>query len=103
MGGVDNMGAIYRFFCPTCGYSSEVSGGDDCGFVSATKTIQCDKCQIIRDVETSRTPWDEKSIKPISKLKCPKCRRKVKEWDGEQCPKCNGKMQRDEEFLIMWD
>lgn len=97
------MGTLYGFFCPECGYSVEVSGGDDYGFFAAVTTIQCDKCHIIKDVVTSKTPEDKESYKPVSKLKCPKCRGPVKSWDGEHCPKCNHIMQKDEKCGLPWD
>jgi Zn finger protein HypA/HybF involved in hydrogenase expression len=86
------MGSMYLFFCPKCGYSAEVSGGDDLGIASATTTVVCDSCREICDVETSKTPQDTESMKDVADLECPACGGQVKKWEGQRCPHCNTKM-----------
>ncbi len=52
------MGTRREFVCPGCGYRATVSGGDDCGFFVATRTVVCGRCATIADVVSSETPWD---------------------------------------------
>ena len=44
------MGERHPYRCPACGYLALVSGGDDCGFFVATRTVVCDRCAKILDV-----------------------------------------------------
>ena len=47
------MGERHPYRCPACGYLALVSGGDDCGFFVATRTVVCDRCAKILDVVAS--------------------------------------------------
>lgn len=47
------MGTLYDFHCESCGYHTEVSGGEDFGMISATTTILCENCKKLFDVEIS--------------------------------------------------
>jgi DNA-directed RNA polymerase subunit RPC12/RpoP len=96
------MGSHYLFFCPKCGYSEEVSGGDDRGTISATTTVICDSCKEIFDVVTSETPWDSESITGVANLECPACSGPVKKWTGQRCPRCNTKMNK-KGITVHWD
>ena len=96
------MGHTYLFHCPECGYSPEVSGGDDCGFICRTTTVRCNHCKIVTDVVTSERPGDDKSIKLVTDLKCPHCSGPVEKWDGLHCPKCKGEME-NQDLVMFWD
>lgn len=96
------MGHTYHFSCPECGYSAEVSGGDDWGFFCRTTTVRCIHCKIVADVVTSETPSDDKSVKSVTDLKCPNCSGPVEKWDGLHCPKCEGEME-NQRLVWLWD
>lgn len=53
------MGACYDFSCPNCGYSAQVSGGDDFGFHVVTTTIVCETCRELLDVGIGPYPQCE--------------------------------------------
>jgi len=97
------MGIHYLFECKSCGYSCEVSGGDDCGMIARTTTIICYKCKELHDVVTSEKPWEEQVVE-VETLKCPKSKRhKAKKWEHPgPCPKCGQIMKRGVETCL-WD
>ena len=94
------MGQLYRFHCPKCGYSAEVSGGDDAGEMATTTTIACRACRRLYDVPTAKVP----EFKPIP-LRCPRAYyHPIERWtDGDPCPRCGTPMLRDDERIILWD
>jgi len=95
------MGNIYEFKCPKCHYAVEVSGGDDCGMVSATTTILCKECKKLYDVMIGSAPLNENSYStPI----CPEKRgHTVRRWTyPDVCPKC-GAMIKKGELVLLWD
>jgi len=78
-----------------------VSGGDDCGMVSATTTIMCEECRELSDGIVSNKPWDEK---PYEIPPCPKNKKhKVRKWKHpDVCPKCGGVLKQGK-LAILWD
>jgi hypothetical protein len=99
------MGCRFRFSCPACGFSAEVSGGADGGFVHITTTIVCDDCKTLHDITTEYVDGSEESKlwkKPV--FRCPRsAKHGIREWkDGDPCPKCGGKME-NEGATTLWD
>lgn len=96
------MGCRFRFSCPACEYSAEVSGGPDAGFSNSTTTIVCENCNTLRDIEAasldSNGHWKEKPFR------CPRsAKHRIREWkDGDPCPQCGGKME-NEGGTVLWD
>lgn len=97
------MGTLYRFGCPSCGYSAHVSGGDDCGFLVATRTVVCTRCREVMDVISSETPWDPESGASFCALRCPLCDGMVRPWRAQTCPRCGTPMERAEAPGVHWD
>ena len=100
------MGETYLFKCPSCGYSTEVSGGKDRGFVIFTETKVCQACRELVDVVVA-TEKGVNAAKPTpiprAEQQCPNGKgHKMKVWKGHVCPKCDGKMKRGE-VICMWD
>jgi|LDZU01.1.fsa_nt_gi Zn finger protein HypA/HybF involved in hydrogenase expression len=97
------MGTLYHFECRSCGYSAEVSGGDDRGMRSRTTTILCETCSELHDVVTSTEPWIDEMVDPET-LKCPKSKRHiVRKWEHPGiCPKCGQDMDRVG-MACLWD
>jgi len=100
------MGVLFKFECPSCGYSAEVSGGADRGFFAATQTISCKDCRKLYDVGVGRvhgSEWtpDPKQLRP---LRCPQSEQHtVEEWAGPgSCPACGSQMEK-REATILWD
>jgi acetone carboxylase gamma subunit len=89
------MGTRREFVCPGCGYRATVSGGDDCGFFVATRTVVCGRCAMIADVVSSETPWDPESTASYCFLRCPACDGPVRPWRERVCPHCGGRMKQD--------
>ncbi len=100
------MGAIYRFSCLDCGYSAEVSGGWDRGFLSATQTVICESCNELVDVAVG----GDDRLKLLGETEaaelgpCPRCGLAVEKKWGEpyNCPECDGRMERGE-LIMLWD
>lgn len=98
------MGTRCRFVCPACGYATVVSGGDDCGFFVATRTVVCNRCEEVMDVVGSETPWDAGSTASYCFLRCPSCDGGVRAWHGRACPRCGKGMELDPDGpVIQWD
>ena len=55
------MSAPYDFSCPTCGYSAQVSGGEDFGFDAVATTIVCENCCELLDIGIGTSPERRKS------------------------------------------
>jgi DNA-directed RNA polymerase subunit RPC12/RpoP len=87
------MGLRYLFACPSCGYTTVVSGGDDMGMSCATTTMVCSRCKTLSDVVMAQKPWDEKAIVENTLVTCPYCSGPVTRWTGRRCPKCRGVME----------
>jgi len=82
------IGKQFEFRCLSCGYRVEVSGGEDCGMVAVTRTMTCNDCQELVDVQvgfTAPSPY-RKSDKCIGR--CPRCgSTNVTPWGkGRPCP-----------------
>jgi hypothetical protein len=45
------VGRKYRFFCESCGYEAQVSGGPDRGWFAAAHTVSCPRCRELSDAE----------------------------------------------------
>lgn len=87
------MGSLYAFCCPGCGYSAEVSGGADCGFVAQTETMICTTCREVVDVTVgTRIPA---LISTDELNQCPECEgNDLTPWDESRpCPRCKGTME----------
>ena len=98
------MGTRRRFACPSCGYAALVSGGDDCGFFYATRTVVCARCAEVSDVVCSETPWDPGSVASYCFLRCPSCDGPVRPWRNRACPRCGEAMEPDPEGpVVSWD
>ena len=94
------MGSTYRYVCPNCDYSAEVSGGDDMGMLCETKTILCKDCKKLYDVVTKYHGEEE------MKLICPEVsNHNVSKWKfPDICPVCGQMMQEDMFFPgAKWD
>jgi Zn finger protein HypA/HybF involved in hydrogenase expression len=107
------MGTLYEFKCPACGYSAEVSGGDDVGMNAVTTTVSCKTCKKLFDAVISQEPWavvtfDEpgRLLDPGFKVEiyCNKSRRhKVESWTFPgPCPRCGTIMEKGQ-MLCKWD
>ncbi len=98
------MGTRREFACPACGYWAAVSGGDDCGFFVATRTVVCSRCREVVDVISSETPWDPGSSASFCFLRCPTCDGMVRSWRDRACPRCGGRMELDPAGIVLhWD
>ena len=104
------MGSCYEFTCKTCNMAAEVSGGDDCGEVVATRTMYCKTCAALCDV-TVGYAGESDSFRPAGRgadeIRFGKCRacggENLAPWaNGDPCPKCGGHVERG--MLTMnWD
>jgi len=103
------MGTKYLFRCSECGYQAIVSDGEDRGFFSVVRTMECLDCRELVDVLIGA--YGEKGKKTgnsdLDKLYeiCPKCKcSRVSIWDkSKPCPKCREKMRQDPDFGCDWD
>ena len=92
------MGTLYRFTCPACAYSAEVSGGQDVGMVATTTTIACLSCKKLHDVVIGEFGATDQIPR------CPRDRRhRWQLWTaGGPCPRCSTPMDQGEATLD-WD
>jgi hypothetical protein len=108
------MGTRYLFTCPSCGYSAEVSGGNDAGVSCAQTTISCETCRELRDVLISTDPSvvrQDESGHPLKpdweppELKCPASGdHKIKWWSHPGlCPRCGDILEKHEDKFVLWD
>lgn len=97
---------LYSFVCGGCGYEAEVSGGEDCGMVSETLTIECKDCRELYDIVTSYSEWnrDGAEERKSKQQRCPSnARHRIKPWnEGGTCPRCGESMQKGE-LRMLWD
>jgi hypothetical protein len=102
------MGALRQFTCNQCGYSAEVSGGADRGFVAKTLTVVCRICQEISDVSVGQWPDPDASSRgQVPTRITPRCPRRsshpVQPWTPvDPCPKCGGRME-NKGMTVLWD
>lgn len=98
------MGVRHWFLCPDCGYRALISGGDDCGFFVATRTVVCDRCIEVIDVIGSETPWAPDTLASYCALRCPSCDGLVHSWHDQACPRCGGRMELEAgKAPLRWD
>lgn len=97
------MGTLYQFWCESCGYGAEVSGGRDCGMASGTATVVCEICQELFDVVVSEDAISQKPDREMP-IRCSKSsEHPCRLWTSPgPCPKCGATMVRGKETLI-WD
>jgi acetone carboxylase gamma subunit len=90
------MGRLNEFFCPSCAYLVQVSGGPDRGFLVATVTISCATCRKLVDVDLPGPIYDDMLMPvpdvPAPPPPCPSARtieHVVTEWRAPgPCPRC---------------
>ena len=90
------MGTYNEFKCPECGYTAEVTDGDDCGIVAMTKTMVCHTCRKLIDVLTVIQPFSKEHDPKIERdiSRCPRCHgTDVEEWSSARPP--SGRGERD--------
>ncbi|QDT24785.1 hypothetical protein Pan153_00780 [Gimesia panareensis] len=97
------MGSTYHYKCNDCGYTVEVSGGPDVGFVVKTQTGVCSICNELVDYVTEVWCPDGKIEKTVVIGACPKCKTQIEQvWNhGDPCPKCGGKFG-ERELGMQW-
>jgi hypothetical protein len=98
------MGSRFEFRCNACGYSAEVSGGQDAGFCVLVETIVCNDCEELVDAVIGERPGPEGAVRKVTP-RCPICGdSEVSPWEtGDRpCPKCGGSMEQGE-LTVMWD
>jgi len=85
------MGSTSLFRCQQCGYHAEVSGGEDRGIRSRTRTVFCHNCRELTDIDHESS-------------RCLGCRsRRVTDWVADDpCPRCGGVVD-DEGLISFWD
>ena len=98
------MGTHYAFCCLGCGYSAEVSGGADCGFIAQTETVICNTCRTVVDVTVGTNSPSQISTDEFNQ--CPECEGSdLTPWDESRpCPRCKGTMEVNPPGpMTMWD
>ncbi len=97
------MGSIFRYTCNTCRYTEDVSGGEDFGFFTRTKTGVCVCCNRLIDVVIEDNWSDEEEKRKPPRL-CLHCKQLVNHWwtEGELCPICKGEMV-NMKLVGLWD
>lgn len=97
------MGTSYRFDCPSCGYSAQVSGNDDAGMIATTATIVCKACRRLYDAPTALAKEFGDSRDPVP-LRCPRAKyHPIERWKaGDPCPRCGTSIPCGE-ATILWD
>lgn len=98
------MGSTYTYTCSDCGYSANVSGGPDVGFVVKTQTGFCATCNELVDYVTEVWAGDGETEKDVVIGACHKCKVAVtQQWnDGDTCPRCDGQF-RNRKLYMDWD
>jgi predicted RNA-binding Zn-ribbon protein involved in translation (DUF1610 family) len=102
------MGSKFNFACPSCGYSTMVSGQRDVGMVAVVQTMVCEDCQELVDVLIGcygqDGPMGDPDFDKDLDL-CPECEgQKVTPWASQHsCPKCGVGMIREDSPVLMWD
>ncbi|MDR0833348.1 MAG: endonuclease Q family protein [Candidatus Symbiothrix sp.] len=97
------MGQISKWECKKCGYSVNMSGGHDRGFIAVTNTFQCTNCKKLMDISVGK--YDEDGYHEDERnYYCKTCNNKLEVWDVRKkpCPHC-GKPMIKQGCLILWD
>lgn len=101
------MGCTLNLTCPGCGYTAEVSGAPDCGFVSATETVHCLDCRELYDIVTSERAADDNALPWVDRpRRCPKRKsHRLEEWTlPGPCPRCAHPITQDDaQIASLWD
>lgn len=103
------MGQLFEFKCTDCGYTATVSGGLDYGRFAVVRTMICQSCREIVDVQVGvygqvgARSGDPKLDAEMNR--CPACQRQnVLPWkESDSCPKCGGDMAAGEDAVVCWD
>lgn len=87
----NRMGSTYNYTCTGCGYSANVSGGRDVGFVVKIQTRFCTTCDELVDCVTEIWAGDGEIERSVVIGACHKCKTQVtQDWnEGDPCPRCN--------------
>lgn len=85
------MGSTYTYTCTGCGYSANVSGGRDVGFVVKSQTGFCTTCNELVDYVTEICDGEIEKCVVIGA--CHNCNAQVtQDWnESDPCPRCGGK------------
>lgn len=100
------MGTRCCFVCPGCGYSANVSGGDDAGMFCETTTMVCRGCRSLYDIKTRIRPLIRMRVDWVAqKPRCPESdEHELENWTHPgPCPRCNAIMEKDESVIEVWD
>ena len=95
------MGTWYGYRCQECGYSADVSGGEDVGMSVQTQTGYCLACKKLVDYVTKIQDGDgDQQDVGI----CDDCKTPVKQkwYSGDPCPRCGGSFDETGK-VTMWD
>ena len=91
------MGSTYDFKCSKCAYTVHASGGNDRGFHRYCRTIKCNNCNSVHDIDIKN-----KEVGYLEQ-KCRNCDSgDISDWDLN-CPICTNKMTKDLFSRFMWD
>jgi hypothetical protein len=98
------MGTLYDFHCESCGYETQVSGGEDCGMAQATTTILCADCKQLYDVPISHDAMTRNPGREVP-TGCPgSSSHRWRLWKHPgPCPRCGATLKRSSETLVIWD
>lgn len=99
------MGQKYEFWCESCGYEAQVSGGEDAGELVCTQTVACQQCESLYDVTTAKRDLAVESF--FFREVEPRCPRRkthsIREWEHPgPCPKCGEDMHQGG-LEMLWD
>lgn len=101
------MGCRFLLTCPGCGYSAEISGAPDCGFVSATETVHCFDCRELYDIITSQRASEKENEPWVDQPRhCPEQEgHRIEEWTlPGPCPHCAHLVTQDNaQIAALWD
>ena len=100
------MGAAFKFDCPSCGYSAEVTGDATFGFMAATETVVCLDCKQLYDVGIGRVEPPDYRVRPEDRV-APLCpndeRHSVETWKAPgPCPRCGAQIEQGA-MTVLWD
>ena len=97
------MGHTYRYCCGSCGYTAEISGGPDIGFVVKTQSGYCESCGELIDFVTEIWSPGSGLDDELTMGACPTCDQLIeRQWNhGDPCPKCQGTFH-EREWVGQW-